>query len=638
MYRLSLINMPFANAPVPSLALLQLDQLVREGLSEQVSSRVLHLNQDVAEHFGLDFYMIIADSSEANLCGLGDWLFRKIVFPETEQDVDRYLKNTFRFIGHLFPNPDRAREVLLQKRRGLDALLDRLIDRYRLAEDDMVGFTSVFCQNMASFAMAKKLKTRKPEICTLMGGANCETPMGQEIVKNVPCIDFVFSGPALKSFPQFVAHRAQGENLKCEAIKGVFSKRNVLLQVGPVQDAIGEELPITQDVRVDYRPFLQALKIRFANAPKPPEPILFFETSRGCWWGERAHCTFCGLNGSNMKYRSVESDMAVSKFEQLFDYWPQVRRFVAVDNIMPKTFVKDVLPRIAPPPDARIFYEVKADLTRDDLEALAKARIIEIQPGIESLATSTLKLMKKGVTAYQNVTFLKNCLATGVNPVWNVLVGFPGEPEEVFMKYLRDFPKLTHLPPPSGVFPVRFDRYSPYHVKAAEYGLELSPSEHYRMLYPFGEKSLQNMAYFFEDKTKDAPYADAVYRWWGKMRQEVSKWRMRWDNRRKQTSPRLTIEPKHGEFYVVDTRNLVSVEFPVTPQQVAVLEFLSTVRRVADVVREFGMDAEADVMFLDDKGLLFTEEGRYLSLVMPSDIERQSEWRSLGEIMAGVPA
>ena len=305
---------------------------------------------------------------------------------------------------------------------------------------------------------------------------------------------------------------------------------------------------------------------------------------------------------------------------------------------MPKTFVKDVLPRIAPPPDARIFYEVKADLTRDDLEALAKARIIEIQPGIESLATSTLKLMKKGVTAYQNVTFLKNCLATGVNPVWNVLVGFPGEPEEVFMKYLRDFPKLTHLPPPSGVFPVRFDRYSPYHVKAAEYGLELSPSEHYRMLYPFSEKSLQNMAYFFEDKTRDAPYAEAVYRWWGKMRQEVAKWRLRWDNRRKQTAPRLTVEEKDGEFYVLDTRSLVTIEFPLTSQQVAVLEFLSTVRRVVDVVREFGADAEVDVMFLDDKGLLFTEEGRYLSLVMPSDIERQSEWRSLGEIMAGVPA
>ena len=28
------------------------------------------------------------------------------------------------------------------------------------------------------------------------------------------------------------------------------------------------------------------------------------ETARGCWWGERQHCTFCGLNGATMAFRS----------------------------------------------------------------------------------------------------------------------------------------------------------------------------------------------------------------------------------------------------------------------------------------------------------------------------------------------
>ena len=638
MYQISLINMPFANAPAPSLALLQLDQLIREEYTDQISSRVLHLNQDVAEYFGLGFYMIIADSSEANLCGLGDWLFRKLVFPETEQDVSRYLTNTFRFISHLFPNAERAREVLMQKRRGLDAFLDRLIDKYKLADDNLTGFSSVFCQNMASFAMAKKLKARNPQICTVMGGANCESPMGQEIAANVPDIDFVFSGPALKNFPQFIGHRLRGENQQCESIKGVFSRRNVQLLVGPSSDAIGDELPLSRDIRVDYRPFLDSFRTKFANESIAVEPLLFFETSRGCWWGERAHCTFCGLNGSTMAYRAVESKLAISRFEQMFDYWPEVKRFVAVDNIMPKTFVKDVLPAIEPPPGTRIFYEVKADLTREDMEVLAKAGVVEIQPGIESLATSTLKLMKKGVTAYQNVTFLKNCLATGVNPVWNVLVGFPGEPEEVYLKYIRDFPKLTHLPPPSGVFPVRFDRYSPYHVKAQEFGLDLVPMQHYRTLYPFSEKSLRNMAYFFEDRNHDAAYAVAVYRWWGKMREEVFKWRNRWDKKRKQTPPRLTLEIKDGVFQVIDTRGLTNLQYPITNRQAAILELLSTVKRVPDVVHEFGPGADLDVAFLEEKSLLFTEDGRYLSLVMPQDIERASEWRTLGEVMAGLQA
>ena len=33
-------------------------------------------------------------------------------------------------------------------------------------------------------------------------------------------------------------------------------------------------------------------------------PQSLYETSRGCWWGEKQHCTFCGLNGEGMAFRS----------------------------------------------------------------------------------------------------------------------------------------------------------------------------------------------------------------------------------------------------------------------------------------------------------------------------------------------
>ena len=39
-------------------------------------------------------------------------------------------------------------------------------------------------------------------------------------------------------------------------------------------------------------------------------PVDVVETSRGCWWGERSHCTFCGLNGMGMTYRSKNSVLA----------------------------------------------------------------------------------------------------------------------------------------------------------------------------------------------------------------------------------------------------------------------------------------------------------------------------------------
>lgn len=42
---------------------------------------------------------------------------------------------------------------------------------------------------------------------------------------------------------------------------------------------------------------LKPLQASFAS-------LLVLEGARGCWWGEKHHCTFCGLNGSLMKFRS----------------------------------------------------------------------------------------------------------------------------------------------------------------------------------------------------------------------------------------------------------------------------------------------------------------------------------------------
>ena len=32
------------------------------------------------------------------------------------------------------------------------------------------------------------------------------------------------------------------------------------------------------------------------------------EGSRGCWWGQRQHCVFCGIDEETLKYRHKEAD------------------------------------------------------------------------------------------------------------------------------------------------------------------------------------------------------------------------------------------------------------------------------------------------------------------------------------------
>ena len=612
--KVSLVNMPFAAAHMPSIALTQLKSILTEKHS-RAAFDIHYLNHDFVHYMGNDLYLFISGSMDALNTGVGDWLFRQIAFPELADNTATYFQ---RFFPYKTPQQLAFKRQIVEKRQRLDAFLETLIDKYHLDQSHVVGFTSMFNQNIASFALAKKLKNRKPGIEIVMGGANCEAPMGLEIAKHVPQIDFVFSGPALKSFPEFMQYTLDGELERRQSIKGVFSKTNCWTQCG--ETAIGEELDINVPIALNYEPFMDSFKNNFPTSST--KPVLLFETSRGCWWGQRAHCTFCGLNGTTMAYRRMNSDVALDQFNQLFRYSDRVTRFESVDNIMPKEYVQEVFPSLETPSSSYLFYEVKADLTAADMEVLTKARVRVVQPGIESLASSTLKLMKKGTTAFQNLSFLKNCLLYKIFPSWNLLVGFPGDEEPVYKKYLKDLPLLVHLPPPVGSFPVRFDRYSPYFMKAKEYGLDLHPVDYYKLSYPLSEESLANLAYYFEDRKLDARYMTTMIKWLDQIRAKVGQWTMRFYGADKLLPAKLHFKPDSSVVY--DSRSGRAVEYDIGETGKQILDFINTKpARQGAIAAQIGVGREAEVTqaiaSLQDKSLLFEEEGRYLSLVFPKE-------------------
>lgn len=614
MYQMCLVNMPFAALYLPSLALTQLKSVTEEKLGNEVSIKIAYLNHDFARFIGIELYNTIANSVDAHTTGIGDWLFRQVAFPSAED-------NTAEYFRRYFPRGDqetqKAKQRIMEIRQRLPEFFDLMIEKYDLDQVDLVGLTSMFTQNIACLALAEVVKRTNPNAITVMGGANCEFPMGQELVKNARQIDFVFSGPALINFPAFVQYRLNQEFDKCHSIRGVFSRRNSLLSVLDSKGEMGEELPIDVAIDLNYESFLNVMRETF---PKDGlSPVLLFETSRGCWWGEKSHCTFCGLNGSSMGYRAMSPEKALSQFDQLFRYSDSCDRFDAVDNILPKSYLQDVLPYLNPPLNAKIFYEVKADLSEEDMQVLSRAGVRSVQPGIESLATSTLKLMRKGTSAFINITLLKNCITYSIFPYWNLLIGFPKECEDVYQKYYLDLPLLVHLPPPSGTFPVRFDRYSPYFVKAQEYELDLHPLQYYRLAYPFGEMALNNMAYYFADSNLKARYMMDVAKWIGKLRERVEAWKQSW-HQDMSRRPKLYFI-KRGETTVIfDSRGQEEKEYSISQSDLELLEFLNKPRRGEDLLTKLNRtpaEAEAQLSSLKKMGLLFQEGERYLSLVLP---------------------
>jgi magnesium-protoporphyrin IX monomethyl ester (oxidative) cyclase len=626
---IKLVNMPFANLNTPSIALTQLKSVVSRRFGGSVDVEIQYLNHDFVNVMGVPAYEFVANSLPGHVAGLGEWLFRRIAFPELPDNRDEYAE---RYAHHLQSVPGMALAAMLGPfRDGLPEILDGLIDKYGLAEADILGATSMFFQTLPCLALMRRLRLRNPRLIFVMGGANCEGTMGIELVCNIQGLDFVFSGHALVSFPQFVGHVLHAEMDACHRIDGVFSRRNSrsisctaggadprILTWGTLraQDQlsgiaeIGRELDINCEVSLDYTDFLRSYQEKISLRENKPKPMLMFETSRGCWWGERAHCTFCGLNGGTMVYRAMKPSLALRTIQSLISsYGSAVDLLQCVDNIMPKEYVNEVFAKLSVPDNIKIFYEVKSDLSAAQLRILSHGGVRQVQPGVEALATASLKLMRKGTTAFRNLRFLADCDAEGVEPSWNLLIGFPGETGEIYESYVKLLPTLFHLPPPSGVFPVRFDRFSPYFAQQREYGLDLAPYDFYALCYPFAPLVLMNMAYYFQDLNYTARYFGDTALWLAPLQELVRRWRGLWSS--SNTRPSLLFRPRGTGGQVSDTRTGQALTVILSTEGAQLLQEL----REPTLVEHLSPERRAVLPELLDAHLLFAERGRVMSLV-----------------------
>jgi ribosomal peptide maturation radical SAM protein 1 len=197
--------------------------------------------------------------------------------------------------------------------------------------------------------------------------------------------------------------------------------------------------------------------------------------------------------------------------------------FVAVDDIIDLGHIRDLLPQLrAARCDLEIFYETKANLNKSQLRTFYSSGVHAIQPGIESLSTPILRLMRKGVTALQNIRLLKWCAEIGINPAWNILYGFPGEPPEEYAQMAELIPSLVHFKPPN-FMPVQMERFSPYFDRPAEFGIELTgPLPQYKFLYSVSPEALSNLAYDFEHRYLDGRDPETYV---GGLRDAVDRWR-----------------------------------------------------------------------------------------------------------------
>lgn len=619
---ISLVSMPFVSIKRPSLALGILKAcLQNEGLEVRVEYPIL----DFADQIGLTDYAHINSYPSTSL--LGEWVFSGVLFPDYHPDHENFLASLdFRRCG--FRDMAHLEETCWRLRGGAEDFVDKWARRLTANGSKIVGCSSTFSQNVASLALLKRIREIAPEVITIMGGANCEAIMGVSMAHNFPWVDFVVSGEADELIGPFCRSLLErGREATAQDLPyGVISPLAPLPPESPPPRAVVKDMRTIPTP--DFDEYFTALE-SCHNITEYIAPGLSVETSRGCWWGAKHHCTFCGLNGHGMGFRSRTPEQALEQFHALAERY-QVQHFMVADNILDMSYFKTVVPSLAETEhNYEIFYETKANLRRDHLELLHRAGIRWIQPGLETLQDDLLHLMDKGTTTLQNVQLLKWCRELGIHVTWLLLFAFPDDKLEWYEEIAELIPQLYHLQPPNGLIQVGYHRFSPYFENCERYGIDPVPEPAYNVVYPFDEKQLSNLAYYFQDR-QGTPRRDEV------VQMLVRPFRI-WNHRFWSISSILSIEFDEESATVVDSRSgsLIVHEFFGKERQI--LMECEQIRSRRQLIK--ALDVEEKELLdrchsLQEKGLLLRRGDQFLGLAVKGELPTLPRWIPDGRVRA----
>ncbi|HYO16298.1 MAG TPA: RiPP maturation radical SAM C-methyltransferase [Thermoanaerobaculia bacterium] len=481
--RVGLVSLPWMSPAMPSIQLATLaSALEREGLAADVHE----LYVDYAARIGLNLYNHLS-----NLLGyVPEWVFSRHYYgPEHGDDLAAMLAQDP--LAEI-PWPELAGVILEALEPVTREYLDDMVESVDWSVYDVLGISLTISQLGASMAFARRIKLRHPGIRIVFGGSQCAGPMGRAVLRICPSVDVVVHVEGELVLGELVRRLRGGQSL--EGLPGVSSRgpggEVVSGPPGGLYRETRERLPLSYDAY-----FRRLIRLGLLNKIKPWLP---FEGSRGCWYGQKVQCTFCGLH-EIMEFRAWNADAVLAELERLFARYG-IGRFYAMDLIMPREYLRTLLPEVARRGhDWMFFWEIKANMRREELEVLAEAGVRWVQPGIESLDADLLHLMKKGVSPLQNVLLLKWCRELEIFCGWNLLFGLPGETAASYERMAGLIPKLHHLRPPSGGGRFQLHRFSPYFDHPEEYGIRWTGAHPmFQYAFPVPKDDLDELVYLHE--------------------------------------------------------------------------------------------------------------------------------------------
>lgn len=640
--QVALVSMPFNSVMAPSL---QLGLLKAELTQHGFEARTFHLNLEFARRVGFREYEYLGNRT---VPAVGEWLASHALFGDEQFSgyvpEQGFLDDYKEIIDELLAAMRWSRADLIRVRREtVPKFLDECLTNVDWARFDVVGFSSTFQQQIISLALARRIKAACPRIQIVFGGANNFEPMGREHLRAWEWIDHVCLGEADDAFPELIKRLEQGDLRG--GVPGILSRVD-----GHVIDAGPAPMVTNMDTLPDpdYDEYFERRERHGYNYDElfpGTHTALPMETARGCWWGAKHHCTFCGLPALGMKFRSRSVGNVLAQLDRLscrYNTW----HFAPVDNIIDNRYIKELFGALAEGGyDYQIWYESKANLTPEQLRLMRNGGLEAIQPGIESLSSNILRIMNKGVTATVNVNTLKWARYLGLQVQWNIITGFPGETSDDYARILDAMKKIVHLQPPGFSGRIWLQRFSPYFEHPDRYPIvHLGPMRYYIYLYPAERVDILKVAYWFEYEMRDT-VSDETTR---PIRDFIGVWRKLWERPRR---PQLFYMKAMGRLKVVDARDPDHpATFEISGDAMDILEFCQdkphNLRAICQHLAG-GRSSEAvpfrtvphesvetrvqqALQILLARGVVLAEEGDYVTIALPmhQNLDTQPVWRA----------
>ena len=567
-----------------------------------------HAYLNVAHAIGYDVYQAISKRT-----WLAESVYAALLYPDRVDSIERFFRNQASRNQVL-----RTVEfkVLLRKTK---AATHAAIQQLDWSDMGLVGFSVCLCQLSSSLYAARHIKKIAPHIITLLGGSTVSNSLGQNYLDVFADIDLIVNGEGELPLLHLLEHLEIHGNIEtAHTIDGVvtrMSSHNSARSFSQLRNLEGLATPDYDDYFKTLDTFSPEQRF-FATLP--------VESSRGCWWkGEtlekkQSGCAFCNLNLQWDGYRKRDPARVVHDIDVLTERH-QTLSVAFMDNVLPADSTDTLYAKLGRlDKELQMFSEIRASTSLKTLSKMRSAGMTHVQVGIEALSSRLLKKMNKGTTTIQNMEIMKHCEALGLHNSSNLMLHFPGSDEADVAETLKN---MTFVMPFRPLRPVYFWlglgsqvwRYPKrFHIQS------LSNHPHYSRLFP-------------EEVTKNATFSIQSYRGdllrqrrlWKPVEKEIRAWKRFYSGLHGQpSSGPILLYQDGGTFLIIRQRRLGNdaIQHRLTGTSREIYLFCNTTRSLRRIMSRFPQLPEDKLMdflqLMTGKGLMFEEQGRFLSLAV----------------------